>query len=116
MKQLSGGPLLGRLLALQPNIGQRWDKHSSLLRKFANYGCKKFYNIGCVFVKPLKNHVFNMIAINKHIHETFFRLSRIQNVAKFIYCCHMRFHINIIMKFCKKQQLFKGEPCSDELF
>ncbi len=50
MKHLSGAPFYGRLLALPTNITLGWkinvvEKHSSLLRKFVNYGRKKFYNI-----------------------------------------------------------------------
>jgi hypothetical protein len=26
------------------------DKHSSLLRTLVNYGCKKFYDIGCIWI------------------------------------------------------------------
>jgi len=51
VKHLSCGPFYGKLLALPTNIGLGWkrnvgDKHSSLLRKFVNYGQKTFYNIG----------------------------------------------------------------------
>jgi hypothetical protein len=51
MKHLSDTALESRLLALPKNIRLGWqylprDKRSSLLRKFVNYGQKKFYNIG----------------------------------------------------------------------
>jgi len=60
VKHLSGAPVYGRLLALPTNIRLGWkryvgDKHSSLLRKFVNYGQKFFYNIGpCI----IKHYVF----------------------------------------------------------
>ncbi len=48
MKHLSGAPFYGRLLALPTNIRLGWkrnvsDKHSSLLRKFVNYGQKQLF-------------------------------------------------------------------------
>jgi hypothetical protein len=51
VKHLSAASFYGRLLALPTNIRLGWkrnagDKHSSLLRKFVNYGQKKFHNIG----------------------------------------------------------------------
>jgi hypothetical protein len=51
VKHLSDAQHLGRLLALPTNIRLGWrglprTKHSSLLQKFVNYECKKFYNIG----------------------------------------------------------------------
>ncbi len=50
MKHLSGAPFYGRLLALPTRITLGWkinvvEKHSSVFRKFVNYGCKMFYNI-----------------------------------------------------------------------
>ncbi len=48
MKHLSGVPLYWWPLALPTNIRLErlaTDKHSSLLRKFVNYGRKKFYTI-----------------------------------------------------------------------
>jgi hypothetical protein len=45
-KYLSSGPLKGRPLTIILNIRRvAKGKPSSLLRKFVNYGCKKFYNI-----------------------------------------------------------------------
>ncbi len=34
-----------RSLTRVKHLRLAWDKHCSLLQKFANYGCKKFYNI-----------------------------------------------------------------------
>jgi hypothetical protein len=56
VKHLSGTPFYGRLLALPTNITLCWkinvgEKHSSLLRKFINYGHKMFDNIGPSTIK-----------------------------------------------------------------
>ncbi len=59
MKRPSGAPLQDRLLALPANIRLARDKHSSLLRKFLNYGRKEFYNIGSGNIKPF-NAVNNL--------------------------------------------------------
>jgi hypothetical protein len=48
VKHISGGPLEGRLLALNTNNGLGWkglSGQTTLLQAFINYENKKFYNI-----------------------------------------------------------------------
>jgi hypothetical protein len=63
VKQLSGAPLLFRLLVLPPKYKTRLEKLSkekinfNSLRKFTNYDRKKFYNIFIKYVRKKFNNV-----------------------------------------------------------
>ncbi len=72
---------LGKLLALPRNIrlgckGLAVTKHSSLFRKFVNYGLKKFYNIGPW--RPGGRNCFSLSA---------FSLSLLMSSGPWTWCC-----------------------------
>jgi hypothetical protein len=71
VKQLSGATFQGRLLASSTIIRLRLlkrlarDKHTSFLRKFVNYGQKKFYNFGLSILCAIQLSLFILFYFNR---------------------------------------------------